>query len=403
MESIVTQLYEQDTWEEYIAYRLMKGRFNWHEFYEADNFVAQGQYQQLAQKIMQGEGLGMPTKKMVNKMGSAKKRVVYSFSPEVMRALKVIAFKLYDYDHAFAPNCYAFRRGMSVHDAVRHINKAVAGRKMWAYKLDIHNYFNSISVEILLPMLQQMMADDPQLFSFFQKMLSDDRAIYNGQVVRESHGVMAGTPTSPFLANVYLKDVDKHFHDVGAVYARYSDDIIMFAPDRPTLQAYQSRMAHFLSQYHLQVNADKEKVYSPDDAYEFLGFKCQGRHIDIADAAKNKMKGKIKRAAKALLRWRNTKHIAPEKAMKGLINHFNKKFFETDDSHDLSWARWYFPIINQTDGLKEIDHYLQQNIRFLGTGRHNKANFRIPYDELKRLGYRSLVYEFYKWKSAQTI
>jgi len=399
MESLITQLSRQDVWDEYIAYRLLKGRFTWHEFREADRFVEKEQYLHLVQRMMQGESLGIPTKKIINKMGTGKKRVVYSFAPEAMKVLKVIAFRLYDYDHFFVPNCYAFRRGKKVHDAVLQINRAVANQKMWAYKLDIHDYFNSISIDILLPMLKEMMADDPPLFRFFEKMLTDKRVVYNGETILESHGVMAGTPTSPFLANVYLKDIDKHFHDAGVVYARYSDDIILFAPDLKTLEGYECQMAHYLQQYRLEVNPDKEMIYSPDEAYEFLGFKCHGHQIDISEAAKKKMKGRIKRAAKSLLRWRNTKHIAPEKAMKGLINLFNRKFFESDDPETLTWSRWFFPVINQTDGLKEIDHYLQQNIRYLATGKHSKANYRTDYAQLKQLGYRSLVNEYYACKN----
>lgn len=399
MESLITQLSRQDVWDEYIAYRLLKGRFTWHEFREADRFVEKEQYLHLVQRMMQGDGLGIPTKKIVNKMGTGKKRVVYSFAPEAMKVLKVIAFRLYDYDHFFVPNCYAFRRGKKVHDAVLQINRAVANQKMWAYKLDIHDYFNSISIDILLPMLKEMMADDPPLFRFFEKMLTDKRVVYNGETILESHGVMAGTPTSPFLANVYLKDIDKHFHDAGVVYARYSDDIILFAPDLKTLEGYKCQMAHYLQQYRLEVNPDKEMIYSPEEPYEFLGFKCHGHQIDISEAAKKKMKGKIKRAAKSLLRWRNTKHIEAEKAMKGLINHFNRKFFEDDDDDSLTWSRWFFPVINQTDGLKEIDHYLQQNIRYLATGKHSKANYRTDYAQLKQLGYRSLVNEYYACKN----
>ena len=277
MESLITQLSRQDVWDEYIAYRLLKGRFTWHEFREADRFVEKEQYLHLVQKIAQGEGLGLPKKKIVNKMGTGKKRVVYSFSPEEMMVLKVIAFKLYDYDGYFAPNCYAFRRGLKVHDAVFHLNQAVADQKMWAYKLDIHDYFNSIPIGILLPMLKEMMANDPLLYRFFQEMLSNDSVIYNGETIHERHGVMAGTPTSPFLANVYLKEVDRFFHDAGVIYARYSDDIILFAPDLATLEEYKRKMAEFLEQYQLEVNPDKEKIYSPDEAYEFLGFKCHAR------------------------------------------------------------------------------------------------------------------------------
>ena len=400
MESVITQLVQQKAWEEFLAYRLLKGRFNWHEFAEADRFVEQETYLRLAQRIVKGEGMGIPQKKVVNKMGTGKKRVVYSFAPEEMMLLKLIAFKLYDYDEHFAPNCYAFRRGIKAHDAIRNIRRAIGGRKMWAYKLDIHDYFNSISIDILLPMLEELWTDDPLLYHFFEKMLTDDRAVYKNDIIHESHGVMAGTPTAPFLADVYLKEVDRHFYESGVVYARYSDDIIMFAPDLDTLQEYKRKMADFLSLYRLEVNPDKEKIYPPDEAYEFLGFKCHSNDIDISESTKKKMKGKIKRAAKSLMRWSRRKHIEPEKAMKGLINRFNRKFYESNDTEALTWSRWFFPIINKTEGLKEIDHYLQHYIRFLGTGRHSKVNYKTDYLQLKQLGYRSLVNEFYKFKES---
>ena len=399
MESILTQLTRQETWEEFLAYRLMKGRFTWHEFDEADTYVEREEYLPLAQRIIQGEGLGIPQKKIVNKMGTGKKRVVYSFAPEEMIILKLLAFKLYDYDEWFAPNCYAFRRGMKASDAVFDIIRAIGDKEMWAYKLDIHNYFNSISIEILLPILAEMMAEDQPLYNFFEKMLTEKGAIYNGETIHEDHGVMAGTPTSPFLANVYLKAVDKYFHDANVTYARYSDDIIIFAPDREMLCEHKSRMAEFLKEYRLEMNPDKERIYSPDEAYEFLGFKCHAHDIDISEATKRKMKGKIRRATKRLMRWSNKKNMEPEKAMKGLINHFNRVFFENGDTESLTWSRWFFPVINHTDGLKEIDHYLQQNIRFLSTGKHNKTNYKTDYDKLKRFGYKSLVNEFYKYKN----
>ena len=87
--------------------------------------------------------------------------------------------------------------------------------------------------------------------------------------------------------------------------------------------------------------------------------------------------------------------------MKGLINRFNRKFFENGDAEALTWSRWFFPIINKTDGLREIDHYLQQNIRFLGTGKHSKANYKTSYAQLKRLGYKSLVNEYHKFKESR--
>ena len=86
--------------------------------------------------------------------------------------------------------------------------------------------------------------------------------------------------------------------------------------------------------------------------------------------------------------------------MKVMISYFNRKFYDSDDPETLTWSRWFFPVINQCDGLKEIDHYLQQSLRYLSTGKHNKSNYKTHYDQLKALGYRSLVNEFFKYKSA---
>ena len=395
MESIIDRLSEQQTWEEFLTYRLLKGRFNWYEFDEADTYVSEAQYRDVVGILQRGEPLSVPTRHLVNKMGSGKKRVVYSFPPEEMIVMKAMAFLLYRYDSQLAPNCYSFRRGLTAHDAIHHLVRSIDNRPMWAYKLDIHNYFNSISVPLLLPILREVLADDLPLYTFFERLLTDGRALSNGDIVREERGVMAGTPTSPFLANVYLREVDRHFADAGVLYARYSDDIILFAPDRATLDRHISELNAFLVKYRLEVNPDKVRIYQPDEAFDFLGFKCKGSNIDIADATRQKMKDKIRRKARSLQRWRSKKGVDGEKAMKALVRHFNKKFFEGDDPSALTWARWFFPVINQVEGLKEIDRYLQSNLRYVATGKHNKANYRIRYGLLKELGYRSLVHEFY--------
>lgn len=396
MESIIDRLSEQQTWEEFLTYRLLKGRFNWYEFDEADTYVSEAQYRDVVERLQRGEPLSVPARHLVNKMGSGKKRVVYSFPPEEMIVMKAMAFLLYRYDAQLAPNCYSFRRGLTAHDAIHHLVRSIAIRPMWAYKLDIHNYFNSISVPLLLPILREVLADDLLLYTFFERLLTDGRALSNGDIVREERGVMAGTPTSPFLANVYLREVDRHFADAGVLYARYSDDIILFAPDRATLDRHISELNAFLVKYRLKVNLDKVRIYQPDEAFDFLGFKCKGNDIDIADATRQKMKDKIRRKARSLQRWRSKNGVGGEKAMKALVRHFNKKFFEGDDPSALTWARWFFPVINQTEGLKEIDRYLQSNLRYVATGKHNKANYRIRYGLLKELGYRSLVHEFYE-------
>lgn len=401
MDGILGKLDSQAVWEEFLSHRLMKGRFTWSLFEDADAFVAEERYLPVARAWMAGGGPGIPERKRINKMGTGKKRTVYCFGPDETRVLKLISWLLYRYDGRFCPNCYSFRRGLKASDAVFSLRKVLRGRRMWAYKLDIHDYFNSISIPVLLPILQELLADDPDLYRFFERMLTDDRALSCGELVRGPRGVMAGTPTAPFLADVYLMEVDRYFFESGAVYARYSDDIILFAPDRVSLEAHKAALLGFLTRYRLEVNPDKERIYAPDEPFDFLGFKCLGNGIDIADATKRKMKDRIRRAARAINRWRHRKGLDATRAMKGLIRTFNNKFFEDDDPEALTWSRWFFPVINRTEGLREIDACLQQYIRFLATGRHTKANYRVRYADLKALGYHSLVHEYYRYRSCR--
>ncbi|MBP5218223.1 MAG: group II intron reverse transcriptase domain-containing protein [Bacteroidales bacterium] len=398
MQSIIFQLDDQAVWEEFLAHRLVKGRFNWPMFSDADDWVGNERYITAVRAIIGGEGPGIPEKKQINKMGTGKKRTIYCFPPDETRVLKLMAFLLYRYDDRFSPNCYSFRRGIKASDAVFRLRKELRGKKMWAYKLDIHDYFNSIPIPRLLPILKDMLADDPPLYAFFERMLTDGRALADGKIIQENRGVMAGTPTSPFLADVYLMEVDRHFADAGVVYARYSDDIILFAPDKEELEAHKAVLLGYLKEYGLEVNPDKERIYPPDKPFEFLGFRCQGEAIDISEAVRSKMKGKIRRAARSLRRWSSINGIDAVKAAGALIRKFNAKLFEGEDPDSLSWSRWFFPVINRTEGLREIDRYLQQYIRFLSTGKHNKANYRLRYKDMKSLGYRSLVHEYYLYK-----
>ena len=81
-----------------------------------------------------------------------------------------------------------------------------------------------------------------------------------------------------------------------------------------------------------------------------------------------------------------------------MINSFDRKFYDLSGTNDFTWTRFYFPVITTTEGLKEIDGYMQKYLRYLYSGRHYKGNYKVSYEELKKLGYTPLTAEYYKWK-----
>ena len=77
---------------------------------------------------------------------------------------------------------------------------------------------------------------------------------------------------------------------------------------------------------------------------------------------------------------------------------FNRKLFENPVDNELTWAYWYFPVLTTDESLHELDRYAQDCLRFLMTGKHTKARFNARYADLKALGYRSLVHEYYEFR-----
>jgi hypothetical protein len=384
-------------WQQYYDYKQVRGHLSKTDHENLKEFVEHRKYECVVSGILSGKGLSIPRKILVNKM-NGRKRVVYSFRDEENMVLKLLAYLLYRYDSALSPVCYSFRRGFSAQKAIRRFTGTAGISEMWCYRLDIRNYFNSISIPILLPLLKSIIVDDEPLYDFFCQLLSGEEAIFNGEAVKEARGVMAGTPTSQFFANIYLTEADMFFEKQQILYARYSDDIIVFAKTEKELTGYRDDLKHFLYKYDLSINEDKETVIKPGEAWEFLGIEYQNGNVCLSSASKRKLKGKIRRKARAIHRWKIRKNAGDDRAVKAMIRAFNKKFYENGRKHELTWSRWFFPIVTDDGGFKEIDNYLQQYIRYIPTGCHGKKNYKTTYGKMKQLGFRGLVNEYYKYK-----
>ena len=393
--SLIDLMDNADVWQEFYLYKQQKGHLNKHDDEELAKIIEQAVYRPIVKRIRDGEHFGYPTKHLINKLGTNKKRVVYCFALQEMWVLKLLAFLLFAYDDHQPRGCYSFRRDYGAHKAIRTIVCTPSINTMWCYKLDISDYFNSIQIPLLLPILADVISDDPQLLGFLTTLLTADRAYINGVLTEEKRGVMAGTPTSPFLANLYLREMDDFFIAQGLPYARYSDDIIVFANSIEEIDCCKAQINELLKAHGLIINKKKEQLVSPGEKWDFLGVSYHSGTIDLSGSTKDKLKGKIRRKSRALHRWMLRKDAEPERAMKALIRVFNRKFYEGGDANDLTWSRWFFPLINSSDGLKEVDAYLQLYIRYVASGHFRHANYRVDYQTLKHMGYRSLVHEYY--------
>ena len=384
----------------------------WLSFYEkkADNiflserdaqqlfqYIRQKRYLPIVEKLKSGQGLSIPVKKHIVKEASAKKRVVYTLPEDEAIVLRLVTWLIIrKYDHYLSPNLYSFRPNISIKRAIDRLTCRKDINLLYSYKLDISNYFNSIDIPTLLPILRDLFSDDPQLYGFFEQYLSDQRVIEGGVVVCEQKGVMAGMPTAVFLANVYLSALDKAFEQVsGVTYCRYSDDIIVFAPTLELLESSRCLLYDYLKMFKLEVNPAKVNQTVPGEEWTFLGFSYHNGTIDVCPMSVRKLKSKMRRKARALIRWKHSKGKEDWMAVRAFIKHFNKKLYTSDDPHQINWSRWYFPLINTDRSLKVIDAYMQECIRYIATETRTKSRFNFRYEQMKEQGYQPLVHEWY--------
>ena len=394
--SLIDKLFEKSSWERFYEYKAglrCSKRFK----KELREFIDSKAYMEYEQAIKTQKDLPLPTKSIISKMSSQKKRTVYKYPYNFNMMLKLLTYlTLRKYDHIYTSNLYSFRPGVCAKDAIMAICRTKDIRKMHSYKIDVSDYFNSIPVDKMCDALDKTITDDDKLLAFMKTLLKEEKVRYNDEIITEQKGIMAGTPIASFYANLYLKELDEHFKEQGVLYARYSDDIIVFANSADELTNYKNTILEHLKNKGLTVNPDKEVTATPEDGFTFLGVEVKNGDIDIAPASVVKLKQKMRRKARALDRWYHREGLDGTKAAAAFIRIFNHKLLEVNEDSDLTWSLWFFPVITTTKSLHEIDLYAQDLLRFLISGKHTKSRYNVRYEDLKELGYRSLVNEYYE-------
>lgn len=402
-DSLLYALLKNDIWTLYIEEKVAAGHINKWEEKEFRTFVESGEYLNAAKRLISNLNVAYPRKVFINKMNSDKKRVVYSFQGSDNYLLKLITWLMQKYDGAFSNNCYAFRKNRSIRNVCSRLCKIPELEEKYALKIDIQNYFNSIPVERLVEKMKKVVCDDLMLQKFLENLLTQNKVYINGTLTEENRGAMAGCPLGGFFANLYLTDLDNYFAAEGIPYFRYSDDIIFFTDSKDEQEKYERILIEKVAEEGLSVNQKKSIKTVPGELWDFLGISYKNGEFDLSPFTVVKIKRKIAKRARGLYVWKSRKNASFEKVAGILIRDFNNLFFgenrsqqSDEDERIFSWERWYFPVITTSKSLEIVDRYLQEYIRYLYSGRHYKGNYKITYENIKALGYKSLVNNYYK-------
>lgn len=400
--SLLNILSDEKVWIDFYEQKVDPTYFRISDAQELFQYVHEQRYLPVVNRIFSGKGLSVPQKKRIAKSDTSKKRIVYCLPEDETIVLKLLTWLMIrKYDWFLSDNLYSFRPNYGAKDALRKLTSDPEISQYYSYKLDVRNYFNSVDVNLLLPVLKELFADDVPLYNFIASQLSDPRALDGDTVIEEQKGVMAGMPYAVFFANVFLTQLDRKFKKIqDVVYCRYSDDIIIFAKEKDTLDTAKEKLLNMLAELRLEVNPDKVVETVPSQPWTFLGFECNGQEVDVSKVSVGKIKAKMRRKARSLDRWRREKGKDGWMAARAFIKHFNRKLYTSESNSEVNWSWWYFPMITTEKSLKEIDAYMQDCIRFVATGSRTKSRYNFTYGQMKELGLQSLVNRWFAYKKS---
>ncbi len=115
------------------------------------------------------------------------------------------------YEPVFSEHSHGFRTGRSCHTAVQEIKESWTGTN-WFIDIDIKGFFDNISQDVLVSLLQRKI-DDPRFIELIRQMLS---AGYLEQWTFHNtySGVPQGAIASPVMANIYLHELDNYLAEL---------------------------------------------------------------------------------------------------------------------------------------------------------------------------------------------
>jgi hypothetical protein len=335
----------------------------------------------------------------------AKERTLYVFPPTdhlLMRGINRVLQETTAGD--LSPLCHSFRPGRGIKTAFFSLIEDASIDEKACLSLDVVDYNNSIDVIALLESLPLLIAEDTAMVHLLRTVLLRKEVVRGNRVVEVAQkGVMAGTPLAPLLSNLYLTDLDATFARAGVTYARYADDIILFAPD-PDIHEHHRNIRAFLAAKQLQVNEQKTSLVAPGEPWEFLGLRYYRGRIDLSARTSSKLQRKVHNLARQLNTDRRRRDLSIDEVTAMFVMVLNRKLYGLPPTrHEFNWTAGFFPVLNSSATLKTLDRFVQTQIRYAVCGDPRSRNHKLlPYKRLQAMGYVPLTAAFDAFKSGRS-
>jgi len=241
-------------------------------------------------------------------------------------------------------------------------------------KLDISNFFGSISHGILLDKLSKKIKSD-KIANLIKNAITNPTIIGGAikkEYNRETRGVPQGIPISNILAQIYLQDIDKKYESRNDIkYIRYVDDILILCQKKDYIKISSEIQYELEGILNLKINREKTVMneISYDNNFAFLGYKYGVlKNGKMGLTVKEENKAKFENSLVSIfMKYINDDKVSPEQLIFTLNNKItgsiSKKVDEKNDrEYKYGWL-FYFSQIDDIGLLFHFDNLIQ---KFLG-------------------------------------
>ena len=247
---------------------------------------------------------------------------------------------------------FGYRPGKSAHEALAQCNGNCI-QQAWVVDLDIKGFFDNISHESVMKMVQHHTSEKWVLL-YIDRWLKAGVEQQDGSIEARTKGTPQGGVISPLLANLYLHhafDMWMGRHFAAYPFERYADDIIVHCNSRVEAEHLLVSIRVRLAGFGLEIHPEKSKlVYCKSwkrkeqhqhNSFTFLSYSFQphskpntfGRHDKFtvfSPAICCKAKAFIREKIRAVFNPRNTQVSLEQTAAKlnpkirGWLNYYSR-------------------------------------------------------------------------------
>jgi RNA-directed DNA polymerase len=164
-------------------------------------------------------------------------------------------------ENIFHSSSFGYRLGRSAHDAIKQCQDNCI-KQAWVIDVDIKGFFDNISHEILLGLLQKHTTEKWVLL-YAERWLKAGVQQKDGGIITRTKGTPQGGVISPLFANLYLHHgFDKWMDEENPQnpFERYADDIVIHCNSKGEAEQLLEKLKARMQHYELELHPEKTKI-----------------------------------------------------------------------------------------------------------------------------------------------